>query len=869
MGRGDPLEHPELAAIEGCLDALDLAGAQARIQRLTQDGQHGDALPYFVIRLLFLSGKLDVHGVKKRLGALLNQVGYFPRAALMLHEADTGHLRRPSGPPATSMGAERTALEKPARPSSPSPGRIKRRMEGDRRLAPTEPRGQMGLDPDSPPTSSRLDPLDAQPISDLPIFEAREPPAAHTTPPGLQRFPPIPRGPKVPAFDENRAPPSYQPRRAGSSPGLAPHLSGLPKGAGRYSWRPDNAEEFIAPRHDARARGVEAPQRPTRPDSPRPIAGRTPAASRRSDPNLRAGRSETPSGEVDQPVLPPHFELSLMVDQGNFIRAIATINRAGADVPVEYALLRARAQAGAGYVDDALRALEELLTSPGLTADIRAGAARVLVDLGDIQRGLGHAMEALRANPAGRMPRLAYAQAAVRTVRRHPDEALLVKAERAIESFRGHGGAHAALVDSLAACIHAGLGELDRAKTAAKQALERDPRSIDALAALVEVYGRLGQTVEARTTWEALAELAPAEANALAELLPELSLPRAHAVDRLRTFDPWDPSEAALAVGNRARAIEAAEALAEEQLASIGASDTNRIAAMAAAAQKFLTQGPIARLFAPYDLSLFSIERLEIALDVLYGREPRPRLRSDEGPLRMLLGSYIGEAIRLAHEGHWDLDSGEANRARVVVGDQHWLPYQAVGARIHSGGKPRLVDGLRGALTFRGSDSWKSQMKCPVEAPTPWGPNPWPHTADIGRLGLSLVRSPISVFAEQTGHGALDVSPPSLGGLDAYLELLAPVGAPPNVESAWTRQGAALVGGYVGEVLRNLVGGEWQDNGRGTVAGSFVLVLKGRVEANPVERVMQRLLGSHHEPMTNYVSALARRAEPRPTHRPA
>src|SRR5690606_26945321 len=58
MGRADPLEDPELDAVDRCLDRLDLSGAQRRLGELGTRPEYAGVAPYFVARLLFLRGKL-------------------------------------------------------------------------------------------------------------------------------------------------------------------------------------------------------------------------------------------------------------------------------------------------------------------------------------------------------------------------------------------------------------------------------------------------------------------------------------------------------------------------------------------------------------------------------------------------------------------------------------------------------------------------------------------------------------------------------------------------------------------------------------------------------------------------------------------
>jgi hypothetical protein len=106
MGRGDPLDSPELREIEQRLDALDLDEAQRRLGMAGQRPENADGAAYLTTRLLYLRGKLDATGVAVRLRDLLSRVGYFPKAAVLLHEAETGHLGSPGGAASATAMAE-------------------------------------------------------------------------------------------------------------------------------------------------------------------------------------------------------------------------------------------------------------------------------------------------------------------------------------------------------------------------------------------------------------------------------------------------------------------------------------------------------------------------------------------------------------------------------------------------------------------------------------------------------------------------------------------------------------------------------------------------------------------------------------------
>src|SRR6185503_14815391 len=171
----------------------------------------------------------------------------------------------------------------------------------------------------------------------------------------------------------------------------------------------------------------------------------------------------------------------------------------------------------------------------------------------------------------------------------------------------------------------------------------------------------------------------------------------------------------------------------------------------------------------------------------------------DETSLILLLGAYVGETLRLAHSGHWDGHTGDMSDARVVCGSEHWFPFRVMSGRIRQGRRASLDDGLRGALQHPGTAPWNARLPNPVAPPSPWLPNSWPRPSEIAYIGRSLAASPIGLYCADHARGALDLSTASLIALDMYLDLVAPRGAAPDADSAWTRRVAALIGGYVGE----------------------------------------------------------------------
>jgi hypothetical protein len=283
--------------------------------------------------------------------------------------------------------------------------------------------------------------------------------------------------------------------------------------------------------------------------------------------------------------------------------------------------------------------------------------------------------------------------------------------------------------------------------------------------------------------------------------------------------------------------------------------------AVATIGASFLTTSPVLSSFAPYDASLWSVRRLEAALDLVLGREGGETLSATETGLVMLLGTYLGETLRLAHSGRWEGRAADLDSAKVVMGEQEMYPFRVLAARLHHGRRTALDSSVHVGAPRPGSDPWRTRLNNPVAPPAPWAPSPWPPPSQIGALGRSLSQSPIGRFCEEFAEGPLDRTTASLIALDTYLDLVAPRGAPIDPDAAWTRRVSVLAGGYLGETLRELVGGEWiygvdaADDALG-----FRLRLRGTTEALPVAQVLERVLGERSSSLVDYARTLMRRA---------
>ena len=870
MGRRGPLDHPELLEVQQLLDDREVAEAQRRLARLGHRPEMSHGITFLTTRLLHARGRLDLAGVAERLRELLAVAPKFEEALALLAQAEAHKSARagaPSAPaeprPATPVVPDepddddgRVAVRTPQVPSDPEvdPPPADPRLSSSK--APAEEDARAPRRPTSRPASKRRGkgPRIFTPVTG---FEATESPRAPDPPAASgasgTSLPEIPRAPALPHFRDNQAPPSYAPNRRTTEPDIFKGKSLLPRSAGRYSEMPASID-VIEPARPKRGKPSKAPS-PSIPNSQRQRRETTPQTPERI-------RSAFPP--KTSTAIPTLFEIASWIDEGRFRDAVAAINRAGPRVGPEYAVLRARALAGAGYVDQALDLLEQLDRTPSADPELRAATARLFVELGDPVRALAIAKNALEADSERPLIRLTYALAAVRTCRRTRDLSLLEAADRALEKFAAREGPLPALYLALRACIQAGIGDPNRAISTAQRALGLDPKSPDAFAALAEAASQLGRVHDARQAWSKLSELAPAEGEAIGLLLSQPGQRAAgkQAVPAMDASPLWSAVDAQMAAGQRKEVLGALERFAREAFRRMAKSVLREdFTAIATVGASFLTTAPVLSSFAPFDASLWSLRRLEAGLDLIAGRSGGDVLPEHETGLVVLLGCYLGETIRLAHSGRWEGRAADLDSAKVDFAEQEIYPFRILAARLHHGRRTAFASSMQLGPARPGSDQWRTRFENPVAPPVPWAPNAWPPPSQIGAIGRSLSQSPIGRYCEEFAEGALDRTAASLIALDTYLDLVAPRGAPIDADAAWTRRVSVLAGGYLGETLRELVGGEWVygvDSADDALA--FRLRLRGSTEALPVAQVLERVIGERSSTLVDYARTLMRRA---------
>lgn len=311
---------------------------------------------------------------------------------------------------------------------------------------------------------------------------------------------------------------------------------------------------------------------------------------------------------------------------------------------------------------------------------------------------------------------------------------------------------------------------------------------------------------------------------------------------------PWEDKEQRLAAGDhRAALFDFEQGLARRLEAIPPRAGAGELSFAAMVAARYLTQAPISRHFAPFDLSLFSISRLDAALSLLY--------RGNSGPMTDLrtrvllgLGAYSGECMRQAYAGEWVGTAADLLRLHVEGQGLCFAPLRSMHARLQAGQELEVGDT---PLPHPGAEPLGQRVALDVVPPAPWDPATWPSLAQMGVVGSHLGASPVGMFCAAV-ELPLDLSFASLRAIDRYVTLLAPPLAPPDPEAAWVRRASVLVGAYLGEVLRATRGGDWEPLRGELRAEAYRIALPGGLTALPVAAAFERLSGRRLEHPSDY-----------------
>jgi len=265
---------------------------------------------------------------------------------------------------------------------------------------------------------------------------------------------------------------------------------------------------------------------------------------------------------------------------------------------------------------------------------------------------------------------------------------------------------------------------------------------------------------------------------------------------------PWGEVDGHLAGGQSRSALAALESLARKAFDPLLVSRIPEPRSVALAAMDFFSTAPAGCHFAPFDLSLKSLERLDALLSLLV-----PGSADALPPTLMLFVTcYAGESVRATRSGTWRGRIGEPASLAVDYSEEVYHPHR------HAERAMRGVKALRieaGPTPHPGAEPPEPCSHKGAEPPAPWDPAPWPNLEQVVELGRALPASAIGTWAARTLKVPLDRTFASVEAVTRYLSL---VGGDASPHGKAARRAAVLAGAYLGELVCLHRAGRWSDN---------------------------------------------------------
>lgn len=257
---------------------------------------------------------------------------------------------------------------------------------------------------------------------------------------------------------------------------------------------------------------------------------------------------------------------------------------------------------------------------------------------------------------------------------------------------------------------------------------------------------------------------------------------------------------------------------------------------------ELLNRASVTRHFAPFDLSLYSLSRLEAAIATLCGMRVWPEPHS---AVSLLLGAYVGEALRRAHHAQWIGMPSAPHHARLRAGSYTWQPFSCVGHWLHAGGCSSLVGELQAGLALPGSVAWRSFRPIKIAPRALW-------QGELDAAGVDVVAravrcSVLSRACELLYSRALDGSLDSLDGFEQLLLTIVASARPLTGREPWLQRVALLAGAYLGQTIANRISARWvvsDPAGLGSQPRLLLELDNGR-RITPVEHVLSRAVSQH------------------------
>jgi tetratricopeptide (TPR) repeat protein len=545
------------------------------------------------------------------------------------------------------------------------------------------------------------------------------------------------------------------------------------------------------------------------------------------EPKPAPRRSRRPRSEA----LPsPVQSVRWLVAERDFEQALEAVQVAGA--PLERDLLKAFVLARSERTREALGLLPEPGHGGALASEYRALLVLALLDLGQVERAAEEARQAIDAAPNQPFVRLAFVCSAVRSARHGDDNVDLERAARALSGLDSTHAPEPALLDSLQASLEAHVGSPQVAMQLAQRALRSDPESVDALCALAQAASQVGDHHKARAALETLAQCSPATAEIVKAQLSGKGMSQGPA----SSASIWLSLENELVGGARESALRGLETQAGKYFRKERHDD---FVPLASQTSRFFAAAPVFRHFGPYDMSLSSLERLEIGLGLVYGFGPRAAPEKGSETLPLLAGVYLGETLRQCCQGRWVGDASRPDDAKVSLAWEDIWPMRVIENRIRHGERAPLRAALSRTLELATPSAHRYRITAPLAPEAPWGEGRWPVAETVPRIGRALSHSVVALYCSEHLRIHLDRSVASLHAIDKYLELVVN-GRALEKGGRWHNWLSVFVGSYLGEVLCNSFAGQWVLRDP-PLPEEFMVKLPQR-EVRPVALLMDALL---------------------------
>ncbi len=301
----------------------------------------------------------------------------------------------------------------------------------------------------------------------------------------------------------------------------------------------------------------------------------------------------------------------------------------------------------------------------------------------------------------------------------------------------------------------------------------------------------------------------------------------------------WPPEELAVFGGDPSPALEDFTRGARSQLSHLPPTSAQQeFELLGLQGAELLNKAGVTHHFAPFDVSLHSLARLEAAIATLCGMQS---LAAPDSAVELLLGSYVGEVLRRSHRGEWMGTAVDPTSARVRSGSYSWRPFTSVHHWLRSGGRTSLLGELSTGLARLGTVAWKAYASIKVTPRPLWQGELQPH--DLNLLGRAVADSVLSRSCELLYAHSLDHSIASLDALDQLLRILFASPHPLTGREAWLQRTVLWAGAYVGSVLTTDSGmpaaGTWSE-GTGGARGDYSLSLPGGKTVAPMAHILTR-----------------------------